>query len=97
MVEDLKKTLAMVPDCPYAAFSLATTYHRLAGMSQSMQVLTQSTAHFEEASKKFPQFVDGLVLYAMVRRRGVEGRDGEEVMRQGRRVWRRESGVMGRW
>ena len=71
VVEDLKKTVRIVPQCGYAAFSLATVYHRLAGMGQSMQMLSQATRGFEEAYSKFPTFTDGMILYAMVRTRSL--------------------------
>ncbi len=67
-VEDFQRALEKVPDSEYAAFSLATAYHRLAGASQSEQLLAQTTARFEEAAAKFPTFTDGMVLYAMVRK-----------------------------
>ena len=66
MIEDLKEALVRMPESAYAAFSLATAYHRIASMNQSMQLLSQATAKFEEASKKFPDFTDGMVLYALV-------------------------------
>ena len=67
-IDTLEKVLERVPDCPFATFTLATSYHRLAGMTQSQLCLQQAMSKFEEGSKKFPEYVDGMVLYAMVRR-----------------------------
>ena len=66
VIEDLKKALELEPLSAYAMFSLGTAYHRVASIMQSAQMLSMATSTFEEASKKFPTFVDGLVLYAMV-------------------------------
>ena len=35
-------------------------------MTQSMPTFTKAGSKFEEARKKFPDFVDGLILYATV-------------------------------
>ena len=59
----------MAPTSPYASYSLASTFHRIAGMHQSMQMLESARQKFEDAVKKFPNYVDGLVLYALVRER----------------------------
>ena len=65
-MEDLKKALVLVPESAYAMFSLGTAYHRVASMTQSTQMLSMATSTFTEAAEKFPEFVDGIVLYAMV-------------------------------
>ena len=65
-IADLKRAVDKAPESSYAAFSLATAYHRMAGVSQSEQLLAQTTARFEEAAARFPTFTDGMVLYAMV-------------------------------
>ena len=64
--EDLEKAVKMAPNFPYASYSLASTYHRIAGLLQSVQTLELARDKFEEAVKKFPNYVDGLVLYALV-------------------------------
>ena len=56
----------MAPNSPHAAYSLATAFHRIAGMTQSMQTLQQAKAKFDEARGKFPEFADGLILYSLV-------------------------------
>ena len=56
----------MAPNFPYASYSLASTYHRIAGLLQSVQTLELARDKFEDAVKKFPNYVDGLVLYALV-------------------------------
>ena len=64
--EDLEKAVKMAANFPYASYSLASTYHRIAGLLQSVQTLELARDKFEEAVKKFPNYVDGLVLYALV-------------------------------
>ena len=56
----------MSPNSAHAAYSLASTYHRMAGMTQSMQTLEIAKAKFEEAGGRFPNFADGLILHSMV-------------------------------
>ena len=53
-------TLATLPNL------LATAYFRKACLAQSMQMFTKAGSQFEEARKKFPDFVDGLILNAIV-------------------------------
>ena len=64
--EDLEKAIKLAPNCPFALYSLASTYHRIAGIHQSMQLLESARIKFEDAVRKFPNFVDGLILYSMV-------------------------------
>ena len=56
----------MAPNFPYACYSLVSTYHCIAGVLQSVQTLELARNKFEDAVKKFPNYVDGLVLYALV-------------------------------
>ena len=56
----------MAPNFPYASYSLASTYHHIAGLLQSVQTLELARDKFEDAVKKFPNYVDGLVLYTLV-------------------------------
>ena len=56
----------MTPNFPYASYSLVSTYHCIAGLLQSVQTLELARDKFEDAVKKFPNYVDGLVLYALV-------------------------------
>lgn len=66
LVEDLEKGLSLAPTSPQAAYLLASAYHRMAGLQQSMQLLETAKTKFGEAVQKFPNFGDGLLLYAMV-------------------------------
>ena len=66
VIEGLKKAISLAPQSAYALYSLATAYHRLAGMSQSEQILGEAINTFNKAYGKFPEYGDGLVLYAMV-------------------------------
>ncbi len=66
VVDDLERALKMAPESPFMVYSLASTYHRIAGATQSMQQLELARVKFEEAMKKFPVFVDGLILYSLV-------------------------------
>ena len=65
-IDDLERALKICPNSAHAAYSLASTYHRLAGLTQSVQTLEMSKAKFEEARGKFPDFADGLILHSMV-------------------------------
>ena len=65
-IDDLEKAIRMAPNSAHAAYSLASAYHRLAGMTQSMQVLETARIKFEENRGKFPNFADGMILYALV-------------------------------
>ena len=56
----------MAPNFPYASYSLASTYHCIAGLLQSVQTLELARDKFEDAVKKFLNYVDGLVLYTLV-------------------------------
>ena len=67
VVQDLEKAVAQAPDFPYAQFTLASAYHRMAGVQQSMQLVETARVKFNDAVKRFPTFADGLVLYALVR------------------------------
>ena len=66
VTEDLEKALKMAPNSPYALFSLASVFHRMASVHQSMQLLESARLKFEDAVQKFPNYTDGLILYAMV-------------------------------
>ncbi len=66
VVEDLEKGQSLAPTSPQAAYLLSSAYHRMAGMQQSMQLLETARGLFTEAIQKFPDFGDGLLLYAMV-------------------------------
>ena len=63
---DLEKAVSMAPKSGHAAYLLATAYFQKACLAQSMELFTKAGSQFEEAIKKFPDFVDGLILYAMV-------------------------------
>ena len=65
-INDLERAIKMAPNSAHAAYSLASAYHRLAGMTQSMQVLETARTKFEENRGKFPNFADGLILHALV-------------------------------
>ena len=65
-IEDLEKAVKMTPKSAQAAYNLASTYHRLAGLTQSMQTLELARNKFNEAGKIFPDFADGLILHALV-------------------------------
>ncbi len=67
VLDDLERALKMAPESPFILYSLASTYHRIAGASQSMQQLELARVKFDEAVKKFPNYVDGLILYSLVR------------------------------
>ena len=56
----------MAPNFPYACYSLVSTYHCIAGLFQSVQTLELARDKFEDAVKKFPNYVDGLVPYTLV-------------------------------
>ena len=65
-IDDLEKATKMAPSSAHAAYSLASSYHRMAGMAQSMQTLEKAKVKFEEARGKFPNFADGMILHALV-------------------------------
>ena len=65
-IADLEKAVSLAPNSGHAAYLLATAYFRKACLAQSMQMFTKAGSQFEEARKKFPDFVDGLILNAMV-------------------------------
>ena len=67
VVEDLTKAVEKAPQQPYPIYSLASSFHRLASISQSMQLIQTARIKFQEALRKFPTFADGLILYALVR------------------------------
>ena len=67
VISDLSKAVSSAPDQPYPLYSLASSFHRLASVNQSMQLIETARAKFQEALKKFPKFADGLILYALVR------------------------------
>ena len=67
VVEDLTKAVERAPQQPYPIYSLASSFHRLASISQSMQLIQTARIKFQEALRKFPTFADGLILYALVR------------------------------
>ena len=64
--DDLERALRMSPGSPFILYSLASTYHRIASVHQSVQLLESARLKFEEAVAKFPSFVDGIILYALV-------------------------------
>ena len=66
VVKDLKKATILAPQSAFALFSLATAYHRVAKMMQSKLILIKAVSTFKEAFIKFPEYGDGLVLFAMV-------------------------------
>ena len=66
VISDLSKAVIAAPDQPYPLYSLASSYHRLAGINQSMQLIETARIKFQDALKKFPKFADGLILYALV-------------------------------
>ena len=66
VLDDLEAAAQQAPHSPYIYFSLASAYHRSAGIHQSMQLIGTAQAKFEEANKKFPEYADGLILYSMV-------------------------------
>ena len=66
VVEDLTKAVGRAPDQPYPIYSLASSFHRLASISQSMQLIETARAKFQEGLRRFPAFADGLILYALV-------------------------------
>lgn len=66
VISDLSKAVVSAPDQPYPLYSLASSYHRLAGINQSMQLIETARSKFQDALKKFPKFADGLILYALV-------------------------------
>lgn len=65
-IADLEKAVHLAPTSGHAAYLLAAAYSRMAFIAQSMQMFTKAGSQFEEARKKFPDFVDGLIFYAMV-------------------------------
>ena len=65
-IDDLEKATKMAPSSAHASYSLASSYHRMAGMAQSMQTLEKAKVKFEEARGKFPNFADGMILHALV-------------------------------
>lgn len=65
-IGDLEKAVSLTPTSGHASYLLATACFRMACVAQSMQMFTKAGSLFEEARKKFPDFVDGLILYAMV-------------------------------
>ena len=65
-IDDLERALEMSPNSAHAAYSLASAYHRMAGMTQSMQTLEIAKAKFEEARGRFPDFADGMILHSLV-------------------------------
>lgn len=67
-IADLEKAVNLAPKSGHAAYLLATAYFRKACLAQSMQLFTKAGSQFEEAIKTFPDFVEGLILYAMVSR-----------------------------
>ena len=67
VISDLSKAVSSAPDHPYPLYSLASSFHRLASVNQSMQLIEAARTKFQEALKKFPKFADGLILYALVR------------------------------
>ena len=66
VISDLSEAVRAAPDQPYPLYSLASSYHRLASINQSMQLIESARTKFQEALKKFPKFADGLILYALV-------------------------------
>lgn len=80
IVDDLEQTLSKVPGSAYAAFTLAAVLHRMAGACQSMELLDKAREGFEGAVKKFPTFVDGMVLYAMFLQDMGQARVAEELL-----------------
>ena len=68
VISDLEAAITIAPNSPYAAYSLASSYHRLAGLNQSVQILETAQMKFREAMQKFPTYADGLVLHALVSR-----------------------------
>ena len=67
VVEDLTKAVERAPDQPYPIYSLASSFHRLASISQSLQLIETARLKFQEGLRRFPSFADGLILYALVR------------------------------
>ena len=66
VVDDLTKAVNAAPDQAYPLYSLAASFHRMASMKQSVQLVETARSKFEIAFKKFPKFADGLILYALV-------------------------------
>ena len=66
VISDLSKAVSGAPEQPYPLYSLASSFHRLASINQSMQFIETARSKFQEAFKKFPKFGDGLILYALV-------------------------------
>ena len=64
---DLEKAVKMAPHSAHAAYSLASSYYRMAALNQSMQLIEMAQMKFEEALLKFPDYYEGLVQHAMVR------------------------------
>ena len=66
VIDDLSKAVKAAPDQPYPLYSLASSYHRMASVNQSMQLVETARSTFQNALNKFPKFADGLILYALV-------------------------------
>lgn len=66
-VSDLETALKLAPGHSYSHYRLAAAYHRLMGITQSMQLMETVKSKFEKAYRQFPSNAEGLVLYAMVR------------------------------
>jgi import receptor subunit TOM70 len=80
VVEDLTKAVERAPQQPYPIYSLASSFHRLASISQSMQLIQTARIKFQEALRKFPTFADGLILYALFLQDTGEFQQAEEVL-----------------
>ena len=66
VVVSLEKATTMAPESPYALYSLAEAYHRLGSLIHSEQILNKAVNVPDKAIEKFPDYGNGLILYAMV-------------------------------
>jgi import receptor subunit TOM70 len=80
VIDDLSKAVSAAPDQPYPLYSLASSYHRMASIQQSMQLVETARSKFQNALNKFPKFADGLILYALFLQDTNEFQKAEEIL-----------------
>ena len=79
-VSDLETALKLAPGHSYSHYRLAAAYHRLMGITQSMQLMETVKSKFEKAYRQFPSNAEGLVLYAMFLQDLQELQKAEDVL-----------------
>eukprot|EP00731_Ephydatia_muelleri_P011853 Em0006g747a len=79
-VRDLETAAKLAPDHSYCHYRLAAAYHRLMGITQSMQLMETVKSKFEKAYRQFPSNAEGLVLYSMFLQDFQELDKAEEVL-----------------